>query len=89
MEDVPGVDKQIRCARLFTPARAPLTGSLCSRTGDLVHVNVVGQPILVVGSAKVAYDLFERKSSIYSGRANSTMIIDLYGVSCFHAIFSY
>lgn len=54
-----------------------------------MHVNVVGQPILVVGSAKVAYDLFERKSSIYSGRANSTMIIDLYVCPIFAPFFSY
>ena len=52
-----------------------------------MHVNVVGQPILVVGSAKVAYDLFERKSSIYSGRANSTMIIDLYACPIFAPFF--
>ena len=46
--------------------------------GDLVYVNVVGQPIIVVGSAEVAYDLFERRSSKYSGRGHSTMVVDLY-----------
>ena len=45
--------------------------------GDLVYVNVVGKPIIVVGSAEVAYDLFERRSSKYCGRGHSTMIVDL------------
>jgi hypothetical protein len=62
---------------------SPIFGHLyCSSKigalGDLVYVNVFGQSIIIVGSAEVAYDLFEKKSSKYSGRAHSTMIVDLY-----------
>ncbi|ESK84364.1 cytochrome p450 [Moniliophthora roreri MCA 2997] len=51
----------------------------CKQYGNLVHVNVLGQPIVIVGSGRVAYDLFEKKSSVFSGRAHSTMVIDLMG----------
>ncbi|KAK7043906.1 hypothetical protein VNI00_008072 [Paramarasmius palmivorus] len=47
--------------------------------GNLVHVSIFGQPIIVVGSAKVAYDLFEKKSSVFSGRSESTMVNELMG----------
>lgn len=73
--------KQYGMSRVFGHLYcSPKTGS----SGDLVHVNVFGQPIIVVGSAEVAYDLFERRSSIYSGRGHSTMVVDLYvDANCF------
>lgn len=50
-----------------------------SHTGDVVHVDVLGQPIVIVGSAQAANDLFEKRSALYSGRAHSAMVIEYMG----------
>lgn len=36
--------------------------------GNIIHLNVLGKPIIVVNSAKIAQDLMDKKSSIYSDR---------------------
>ena len=36
--------------------------------GDVVHVNALGQHIIVLSSVQAAKELLERRSSIYSGR---------------------
>ncbi|KAG6836101.1 hypothetical protein H0H93_011374 [Arthromyces matolae] len=36
--------------------------------GDLISVNVLGQPIVIVNSAKVAHEMMDKKSHIYSDR---------------------
>ena len=36
--------------------------------GDLVYVDAIGQPILIVNSAKVALDLMDKRSTVYSDR---------------------
>lgn len=36
--------------------------------GDIIHVDVFGQPFLIVSSLKIAEDLLEKRSSIYSDR---------------------
>ncbi|KZO94967.1 cytochrome P450 [Calocera viscosa TUFC12733] len=36
--------------------------------GDIIHFNVLGQSYLVVGSLRIASDLLEKRSAIYSGR---------------------
>lgn len=47
-------------------------------TGDLVYVKVFGQGMVFVNSAEVAYDMFEKASSIYSDRSEFPMLNDLY-----------
>ncbi|KAF8478751.1 cytochrome P450 [Gautieria morchelliformis] len=47
--------------------------------GDLVYIKVFGQGMVFVNSAEVAYDLFEKASSIYSDRSESPMLNDLMG----------
>ena len=47
-------------------------------TGDLVYIKVFGQGMVFVNSAEVAYDMFEKASSIYSDRSESPMLNDLY-----------
>ena len=42
--------------------------ALLCNAGDLVYMSLLGQPFLVVNSAKVASDLFEKRSNIYSDR---------------------
>lgn len=36
--------------------------------GDIIHVNVFGQTFVIVSSLKIAEDLLEKRSSIYSDR---------------------
>jgi hypothetical protein len=35
---------------------------------DIIHLDVAGTSIIVLGSAEAAMELLERRSSIYSGR---------------------
>jgi len=45
--------------------------------GDMIYFKVLGQPFLVLNSLKRTNDLFEKRSSNYSDRMNSTMVLDL------------
>jgi len=47
--------------------------------GDLVHINVFGQSIVFVNSMEVAYDLLEKRSSLYSDRYEFPMVNELMG----------
>jgi hypothetical protein len=46
--------------------------------GELVYIEVLRQPIVIVNSLTVAKDLFEKRSSIYSDRFDFPMAVDLY-----------
>lgn len=35
---------------------------------DLIYLNLLGTPVVVLHSAKAAYELFEKRSAIYSDR---------------------
>jgi hypothetical protein len=37
-------------------------------SGDLIYLNVAGQPVVVLNSPKVAADLLDRRAAIYSDR---------------------
>jgi hypothetical protein len=41
---------------------------LTSHKGDLVYLEVFGQPIILLNSPKAAKDLLEQRSAIYSDR---------------------
>ncbi|KAF4566385.1 hypothetical protein EYR36_011811 [Pleurotus pulmonarius] len=43
---------------------------------DIIHFNVVGQPVVVIGSAKRCFDLFDKRSAIYSDRPRLPMILE-------------
>ncbi|TFK27884.1 cytochrome P450 [Coprinopsis marcescibilis] len=45
--------------------------------GDIVYYEILGQPILVLGSAKRTNDLFEKRSGVYSSRPRMPMINEL------------
>ncbi|CDO77629.1 hypothetical protein BN946_scf184946.g22 [Trametes cinnabarina] len=48
---------------------------MCLKYGDLVYLNVVGQPMVILGTHEAAIDLLEKRSSIYSDRSESTMVV--------------
>lgn len=41
---------------------------LDSLAGDLIYLDLMGQPALLINSRKVANDLMDKRSSIYSDR---------------------
>ncbi|KAH9944416.1 CyP450 monooxygenase [Epithele typhae] len=46
--------------------------------GDIVHISLLGQPVIVLNSAEAVTDLLERRSAIYSDRYHST-VVDMIG----------
>ena len=52
--------------------------------GDVVSVEVFGQPIIILSSPEAVTDLFEKRSAIYSDRMHQVMMVDLYGPSLVH-----
>ncbi|CCM06194.1 uncharacterized protein FIBRA_08437 [Fibroporia radiculosa] len=64
------------------PSEHPwLTYSKWAKTyGDIIHLDAVGQPIIVLNSANIARELLVKRSSIYSGRPHLVMAGDLAGM---------
>nr|VWP01592.1 Uncharacterized protein [Ganoderma boninense] len=47
--------------------------ALTKKYGDIVYFNVLGQPVIVIGSIKAAVDLLDKKSANFSGRPVSAV----------------
>ncbi|KAF8868343.1 cytochrome P450 [Infundibulicybe gibba] len=45
--------------------------------GDFMHINVMGQPIIILGSLKRVNDILEKRSAIYSSRPRMPMVVEL------------
>ncbi|KAF8879263.1 cytochrome P450 [Infundibulicybe gibba] len=45
--------------------------------GDLMHVNVMGQSIIILNSLRRTNDIFEKRSAIYSTRPRMPMLMEL------------
>ncbi|KAJ7059744.1 cytochrome P450 [Mycena amicta] len=50
-----------------------------TRNSDLLHLDVAGASILVLGSLDAANDLFDKRSNVYSDRMPMTMVNELMG----------
>jgi hypothetical protein len=63
----------------FLPSLSPCIGVIVkrSRTGDLIYLNAAGQPIVVLNTHKVAGDLLNRRSRIYSDRPRNIVVGDI------------
>ncbi|EMD33335.1 hypothetical protein CERSUDRAFT_67997 [Gelatoporia subvermispora B] len=46
-----------------------------TKYGNIVHVTLFGKPLIILGSAKAAFDLFEKQSSTYSDRPLMQMLL--------------
>lgn len=46
-------------------------------SGDVVHVKVFSQHLIYLNSWETCYDLFEKRSTLYSDRFDQPMIADL------------
>ena len=58
----------------YRSSRALARAHYCLIAGDVVYLEVLGQPIIVLGSHEAALDLFEKRSAIYSDRMPSVMV---------------
>ncbi|PCH38763.1 hypothetical protein WOLCODRAFT_64378 [Wolfiporia cocos MD-104 SS10] len=45
--------------------------------GDLIYLRIINKPLLVLSSAKAAFDLMDKRSAIYSDRPHATIWEDL------------
>ncbi len=45
--------------------------------GDIVYMGVFGNPIVVLNTKQAAYDLLDRKGSMYSSRPQRPMVTEL------------
>ena len=63
----------------FTCSAIALTVFFLVHTGDIIHVTVFGQPIIVISSLEIANELFEKRSSNFSDRLFNPML-ELYVV---------
>ncbi|PIL37686.1 cytochrome P450 [Ganoderma sinense ZZ0214-1] len=52
----------------------PAFSALTKKYGDLVYFNLLGQPMVVIGSVKAAFDLLDKKSANFSGRYVSAVV---------------
>ena len=48
------------------------------RAGDIIYLEALGQPIIILNSVKTVGDLFERRSALYSDRPETVFIHQLY-----------
>lgn len=67
--------------RCIQPALAlQLTESgIISTLGDIVSVNLLGQPMVILNSAEIASELLEKRSAIYSDRPTLVMSGEMVG----------
>jgi cytochrome P450 len=52
---------------------------MCYSTGNIISLSTFGRSIIILNSAKVANDLLDKRSSIYSDRPRLEMAGDLMG----------
>jgi hypothetical protein len=45
--------------------------------GDVVYANILGQPIVILGTLEAAEELLNKRSNIHSGRIGSYMIMEM------------
>jgi hypothetical protein len=66
----PPADPIIGHVRIVPTARAELYYQKCAKEykSDVIYLNFMGQPVVVLNSAQAAVDLMDKRSSIYSDR---------------------
>lgn len=72
------MDKEIRWDILSVFFfRVAHMGILFAPAGPIFRINMAGQNVVVVGSHKIATELFDRRSQIYSDRARNIVAGEL------------
>jgi hypothetical protein len=60
-----------------------------STLGDMIYLNTLGQPILVVNSLKVAAELLDRRANIYSDRPRMIVANEILSGGLFFGLMPY
>ena len=61
---------------------------LLINAGDVMHVKIFGQSMVILHSLQAARDLLDKRSSIYSDRPRFVLLSELYVLSFFPSIFA-
>ena len=61
----------VRCEPNILQWERPLIPPLC--TGDLIYLETLGKKMVVLNSSAAAFELLDKRSSIYSYRPKFTM----------------
>ena len=59
---------------------------LTQNTGDVVHIKILGQPMVILNSLQASRDLLDKRSSIYSDRPRFVLLAELCVPSDFFTI---
>ncbi|KIJ24511.1 hypothetical protein M422DRAFT_274683 [Sphaerobolus stellatus SS14] len=54
-------------------------GKWAKEYGEIVYVKMYNADVIIVNSRRMVYELFDKRSSIYSDRSESTMLINIMG----------
>ena len=74
MAQVLKMAKEIRSVRYRSSFSSYLNLSLL---GDLIYLNVAGQPVVIINSSKVGVALLDRRAAIYSDRPPNIVASDI------------
>ena len=57
-----------------------------SLPGDLIYLNVAGQPMVIINSPRIGVALLDRRTAIYSDRPRSIVAFDIMTGGLFFAL---
>ena len=60
-----------------------------SLPGDLIYLNVAGQPIMIINSPKIGVALLDRRAAIYADRPRNIVASDIMAGGLFFAFSRY
>lgn len=65
----------VRCVELLLNSSLGIN----RKPGNIVYLRILGQPIIIINSSRVAIDLFDKMGAIYSDRPYFVMAIEMLG----------
>lgn len=70
--------KVIWCVGLLLSFYSRIDLDCYRHIGDIIYLEALGQPIIILNSVETVGDLFERRSALYSDRPETVFIHQLY-----------
>jgi hypothetical protein len=71
------------------PLYSHLTSLIFTPSGDIIYLNAVGQPMVILNSQKVAADLLDRRAGIYSDRPRNIVAFEILTGGLFFVLSQY
>jgi len=81
-----------RCPKPMVSASSPLAFkdlTISNNSGDVMHVRIFGQSMIILDSLQAARDLLDKRSSIYSDRPRFVLFSELWVAQCHQHIVSF